>query len=273
MRVVPSYDSATDDSPVLREARDLVRYRDLVGLMVVNIAKSRYKRSVLGVIWTLMNPVLHTVVLTVAFSSVFQSSLPNYALYVLSGMVCWNFFTTTTLYSMHSLIWGGSILGRIYIPRTIFAAAAVGNGLTSFGLGLIPVLAVMVFTGQPMTLALASIPLTVVLLMMFVFGVSLLVSGIAALYTDFVEIYQVGVQALFFLTPIMYPEEILPAWAVPLMRFNPMNTLIEMFRAPIYLGQFPDVSTVMSAVLASGTFLLVGWVAFTRRSDELPYRI
>lgn len=270
---VPSYDSAEGESPILREARDLLRYRDLLGLMVVNIAKSRYKRSVLGVLWTLMNPVLHTAVLTVAFANIFRSSLPNYAVYVLSGMVCWNLFTITTVYAMNSLIWGGTILRAIYVPRTIFAAAAVGNGLTSFCLALVPLLGIMAVTRQPWTLSLTSVPFAVLLLIAFVFGVSLLVSSIAVLYTDFVEFYQVMVQALFFLTPIMYPEEILPGWAVPLMRFNPMYSLIQMFRLPVYYGQFPDMATTMSASLTSGAFLVVGWVTFTRRSDQLPYRI
>jgi len=270
---VPSYDSAKDGPPILREAVDLLRYRDLLRLMVVNIAKSRYKRSVLGVLWTLMNPVLHTVVLTVAFSNIFRSSLPNYAVYVLSGMVCWNLFTVTTVYAMNSLIWGGSILGRIYIPRTIFAAAAVGNGLTSFGLALVPLVGIMVITGHPWTLALTSVPFAVLLLAAFVFGVSLLVSSIAVLYTDFVEFYQVMVQALFFLTPIMYPEEILPRWAAPLMPLNPMYNLVEMFRQPVYYGRFPDMSTTLTASITSVAFLVVGWIVFTRRADELPYRI
>ena len=270
---LPSYDSAKGESPILREARDLVRYRDLLGLMVVNIAKSRYKRSALGVLWTLMNPVLHTAVLTVAFSNIFRSSLPNYTVYVLSGMVCWNLFTMTTVYAMNSLIWGGSILGRIYIPRTIFAAAAVGNGLTSFGLALVPLIGIMGITGQPFTLALASLPLAVLFLTAFVFGVSLLVSSIAVLYTDFVEFYQVIVQALFFLTPIAYPEDILPSWAAQIMHLNPMYSLVDMFREPVYYGRFPDMTTTLTAATTSIAFLVVGWVAFTLRADELPYRI
>lgn len=258
---------------MLREARDLLRYRDLLWLMVVNIAKSRYKRSVLGVLWTLLNPVLYTVVLTIAFANLFRTSLPNYAVYVLSGMVCWNLFMATTVYAMNSLIWGGSILSRVYIPRTIFAAAAVGNGLTSFGLALVPLVGIMVVAGQPWTLALTTVPLAVLLLAAFVFGVSLLVSSIAVLYTDFVEFYQVMTQALFFLTPIMYPEEILPAWAAPLLPFNPMYSLLQMFRMPVYYGQFPDLPTVLTAAVASIGFLIVGWVVFTRRADELPFRI
>ena len=91
--------------------------------------------------------------------------------------------------------------------------------------------------------------------------------------TDYVEFYQVTVQALFFLTPIMYPEEILPDWAVPLMYINPLYRLVQMFRYPVYYGQFPDLETVLWASATSVAYLAVGWVAFTRRADELPYRI
>jgi ABC-type polysaccharide/polyol phosphate export permease len=268
-----SYDSAKVKRPLVREAVDLVQYRDLLSQMVVNIAKSRYKRSVLGVVWTLMNPLLHTAVLTVAFANIFRASLPRYPVYVLSGLVCWTFFTTTTVFAMNSLIWGGSILGRIYVPRTIFAAAAVGNGLTSFGFALIPLAVTMLVMGNPWSPALVTVPAAVLLLVAFVFGVSLLVSSVAVLFTDFVEFYQVIVQALFFLTPVMYPVDILPAWAVSLLRFNPLYYLLEMFRRPVYYGQFPDGTTVLVATAASLGALVVGWMAFTRRVDELPYRI
>jgi ABC-type polysaccharide/polyol phosphate export permease len=270
---IASYDSDRVRRPLVREAVDLIRYRDLLSQMVVNIAKARYKRSVLGVVWTLMNPVLHTAVLTVAFANIFRSSLPRYPVYVLSGLVCWNFFTTTTVFAMNSLIWGGSILGRIYIPRTIFAAAAVGNGLTSLGLALMPLAVTMLVMGHPWSLALVTVPAAVLLLAAFVFGVSLLVSSVAVLFTDFVEFYQVVVQALFFLTPVMYPVEILPAWAAPLLRFNPLFYLLEMFRMPVYFGQFPDGTTTLVATATSVGALVVGWIAFTRRVDELPYRI
>jgi ABC-type polysaccharide/polyol phosphate export permease len=267
------YDSDRVKQPLVRELADLVHYRDLLAQMIVNIAKARYKRSVLGVLWTLMNPVLNTVVLTVAFASIFRADLPNYPVYVLSGLVCWNFFTTTTTFAMNSLIWGSSILRRIYIPRTIFAAAAVGNGLTSLGVTLIPLGLTMLVLGHSWTPALLVLPASVLLLAAFVFGVSLLVSSVAVLFTDFVEFYQVIVQALFFLTPVMYPVEILPDWALPLLRFNPMFYLLQMFRLPVYFGRVPDASTTLIAIGVSVSALVIGWFAFARRVDELPYRI
>ena len=104
------YDSAARRSPALTEIVELVRYRDLLAMMVSNIIKTRYKRSVLGVVWTLLNPLLNMAVLTIAFSSIFRSSLEHYPVYVLSGLIAWNFFTQTTLYAMNALVWGGGLM-------------------------------------------------------------------------------------------------------------------------------------------------------------------
>src|SRR5260221_2671662 len=137
------YDSAARGWSPLTELVELVRYRDLVLMMVANMVKTRYKRSALGVVWTLLNPLLNMAVLTVAFSALFSSSLVHYPVYVLTGLVFWNFFSQTTLFAMNALVWGGGLLKRVYIPRTIFAVSAVGNGLVNLGLSLIPLVLIM----------------------------------------------------------------------------------------------------------------------------------
>ncbi len=138
-----TYDSADRRSPATRELIELLRYRDLLRLMVTNIVKTRYKRSALGVVWTLLNPLLNMAVLTIAFSSLFRASLQRYPVYILAGLICWNLFAQTTISAMNTLVWGGSLLKRIYIPRTIFAVAAIGNGLVNLGLALIPLVVIM----------------------------------------------------------------------------------------------------------------------------------
>jgi ABC-type polysaccharide/polyol phosphate export permease len=270
---IREYDSAARAIPLVGEFVELVRYRDLLAMMIVNIAKSRYSRSVLGVLWTLMNPLLYMLVLTVAFSSLFRTELPNYPVYVMAGMLCWSFFTTATVFAMNSLVWGGGLLKRIYVPRTIFAFAAVGNGLTSFLLSLIPLAVLMLVLDHPWRAPILILPVAVLLLATFVLGVSLFVSSLAALFADFVEFYQVLLQAFFFLTPIMYPIDILPDWMQGLMRFNPMHQLIQVFRTPLYEGRLPDAGTLVTAFASSVVALAVGWVVFTRRAEELPYRI
>lgn len=267
------YDSDRQSSRFLREIVELWRYRDLLGLMIANVVKTRYKRSVLGVVWTLLNPLLNMIVLTVAFSTFFRNSLEHYPVYVLSGLIVWNFFVQTTTFAMNSLVWGGSLIKRIYVPRSVFAVASLGNGLVNLGLSLIPLVAIMLVIGHSFFVTWWVMPLAVLLLSMFALGVALFLSILAAFFTDILEVYQVVLQAWFFLTPIMYPKTILPPQWAWFLNLNPMYDLLEIFRTPIYQGYLPGPNTFAAAVVAAGVSLLVGWWAFTRKADELAYRI
>jgi ABC-type polysaccharide/polyol phosphate export permease len=267
------YDSAARRSSPLAELVELIRFRDLVQMMVVNIIKTRYKRSALGVVWTLLNPLLNMAVLSIAFSSLFSSTLVRYPVYVLAGLIFWNFFTQTTIYAMNTLVWGGGLLKRVYIPRTIFAVSSVGNGLVNLGLSMIPMILIMVILGHPLYATWWLMPLAILLLAMFSLGVALFMSALAVFFTDVVDIYQVFVQAAFFLTPIMYPKDILPANLVWLLNLNPFYHLLEVFRAPIYLGGIPGPHTLAAAAFSAVTMLLIGWWVFTRKADEFAYRL
>lgn len=275
MRAEPAieYDSTARRSPISGEFLELLRYRDLLRLLVASIIKTRYKRSLLGAAWTLLNPLLNMAVLTVAFSTLFRFSIEHYPVYVLTGLICWNFFTQTTTYAMGSLVWGGGLLKRIYVPRTIFAVASIGNGLVNLGLSLIPLIIIILLTGHPFHLAWWFVPFAVLLLAMFALGVALFMSTLAVFFTDVVDMYQVLLQAWFFLTPIMYPTDILPAQYVWYLHLNPLYNLLESFRVPIYQGFIPGHNTLLAAAASAVVALLVGWWVFTRKADEFAYRI
>ena len=132
---IPVYDSAQHRSPIITELNELLNYRGLLRQYISQSIKTRYKRSALGVVWTLLNPLLNMAVLTIAFSTLFRFSLKNYPIYLLAGLIFWNFFSQTTMTAMDRLIWGGGILKRIYIPRTIFSyfGGWYGVGQSFFG--------------------------------------------------------------------------------------------------------------------------------------------
>jgi ABC-type polysaccharide/polyol phosphate export permease len=270
---VQIYDSSRQGSPELEELREIHRYRDLVIQIVRRDILTRYKRSVLGVAWTMLNPLGTMIVLTIVFSQAFGTEY-RYAAYVLSGLVAWNFFQQTTLAATSHLVWGGTLLKRIYIPRTIFAFSALGTGLFNLVLSLIPLLLVMLITGVSIGPTILFLPVPVLFLGMFSLGVGLLVSGLAVFYTDVAEMYQVILTAWMYLTPIIYPEEIIPEqFRVLIAIFNPMYHLVRLFRAPLYYGEIPAIQeTLITGVLALLT-LIIGWIVFTRRSDEFAYRI
>jgi ABC-type polysaccharide/polyol phosphate export permease len=268
------YDSAKVQSPAVQELRELWRYRDLLQLLISTSIKSRYKRSSLGIVWTLLNPLLNTIVLSIVFSFFFSRfEIRNYPIYILSGLLMWNFFSQTTLHSMNKLIWGSGLIKRIYVPRTIFAVSVVGNGLVNLLLGFIPLLIIMLVLGQPFSLALFSLPLAILLLAMFTLGMALFLSTIAVYFVDMVDMFGILLSIWFYATPIIYPESMLPDRFQFLLRLNPVYYLLETFRAPIASGTWPAPDQLLLAATISVFTLAVGWLTFTRKSNEFAYRI
>ena len=268
----PFYDSAGRRTGMVAELRELVRYQDLLKLMVSQITKNRYKRSALGVLWTLLNPLISMAVLTIAFSTVFKTS-SRYPVYLLSGLVCWTFFSQTTLYSMNSLSSGGGLIKRVYVPPTIFGVAAVGNGLVNFFFSLIPLVLIMAFLKEPFHATWWFVPVPILLLAAFTLGMTLLMSTLSVFFADVVDMFGLLLQSWFFLTPVMYPLDVLPPGSRRFMVLNPMYHLVELFRAPIIEGRLPDLDHLLWGAGWSGLVLLAGWFTITRKARDFAYRI
>jgi ABC-2 type transport system permease protein len=272
MSSTPFYDSAGRRTGMVAELRELVRYQDLLRLLVSQLTRNRYRRSALGVLWTLLNPLISMAVLTIAFSTVFKTSA-RYPVYLLSGLVCWNFFSQTTLYSMTSLSAAGGLIKRVYVPPTIFGVAAIGNALVNFAFSLVPLVLIMAVMGQPFHATWWFVPVPVLLLAAFTLGMTLLLSTLAVFFADVVDMFGLLLQSWFFLTPVMYPLDILPPTSRPLMMLNPMYHLIEVFRAPVIDGRLPDLDHLLWGAGWAGVTLLLGWFTITRKAREFAYRI
>jgi ABC-type polysaccharide/polyol phosphate export permease len=266
------YDSARDRGSVLTEVRALLRYRGLLRMLIVKTVKSRYKRSAFGVVWTLLNPLINMAVLAVVFSTLFRGSVPNYAVYVLIGLTTWNFFSQSTSYAMGQFAWGGTLIKKVYVPPSVFAVACVGNGIVNIGLSLIPLLGIMLALRHPFYATWWFLPVALLVLSVFSLGVALFLSTLAVFFADVVDMYQLLLQAWFFLTPIIYPRTIFPDENVWMMKLNPMAYMIDLVRLPIYAGRLPDLQTFL---LASGwalAALALGAWFFTAKADEFAYR-
>lgn len=270
---LPVYDSAQSRAPLLDEVRDLWRYRDLLRQLVARNIKTRYKRSVLGILWTLLNPLLMMTVLTLVFSHVFKFQALNYPVYALCGLVLWNFFAQTTTGAMSELLWGGSLMNRIYIPRAIFAATALGTGLVNLVLSLIPLLLLMLVLGAPFRAVILFLPVPILLTALFALGVALFLSTLSVYFSDVVEMYQIVLMAWMYLTPIIYPKEALPAKYHWLLNFNPFYHLLEVFRAPLHAGVLAGPKTLGAAAFVAVATFLLGWWFFASKADEFAYRV
>ena len=270
---VAIYDSATRPSPFTDELVQLFRYRDLVRELVSRDIKARYKRSALGLGWTMLHPLLSMMVLTLVFSNVFRFSVDNYAVYILCGLVLWNFFSTTTTHAMTQMTWGGGLLSRIYLPKAVFAASSIGTGLVNLALALVPLLVIAVLSGVSLHWSLLVLPGAVALTAMFALGVGLLLSALGVYYTDVINMYEIILTLWMYLTPIIYPIEILPSGVRAVVELNPMYYFLELFRAPIYAGVVPPGDVWLKALLLATGMMILGWWYFTRKADEFAYRV
>lgn len=268
----PIYDSAQRRLMPLLEAREAWRYRDLIIFLVRRDVTARYKRSVLGIAWTMLNPLGMMIVLSIVFSQIFRTNIEDYPAFVLSGLIAWTFFSQTSSNAISVLVWGGDLLQRIYIPRSAFAISSIGTGLINLLLSLVPLLVVMVVIGTPLHLTILLAPVAMVLLGLFSLGVGLLISTIGIYFADVVEMYAIVIMAWFYVTPIIYTLDLLPANLQGWLKLNPMGPLVELFRSLVFYGKIPTLdSWLFSTGVALGTFL-IGWLVFTGKSDEFAYR-
>lgn len=271
-----TYDARKRRPAALEELRELIRYRNLIIQMVRRDVVTRYKRSVLGVAWTMLNPLGMMIVLSVVFSQLWRTG-PGYPVYVLSGLMAWDFFRLTSSDAMTNLISGVILRQRVYMPSTVFAITAAGNGLVNILFSLVPLLLVMIATGIPIRPTLLFLPVPTLILTFFSVGVGLFISTLAVYFRDITAMYSIILTAWMYLCPIIYPEELLlkesPQLAFWISHLNPMYEIIRIFRMPIYEGTIPSFRLLWPPALVSIIVLIVGWLVFTRKADEFAYRI
>lgn len=274
MSDAPIYDSATRRPPAVEELLEVVRYRNLIKEFVRRDIVTRYKRSALGVVWTMLNPLGTMLIMMVVFYQLFHVKTPNYPIYVLTGLIVWNFFSQTTSAAPKTLLWSHNLIHRVYIPRTVFALVAVGAGLVNLLLSFIPLAVIMAILRVPPSPPLLILPVAIVLLAAFSLGLGLLLSAAVVYFPDVIDIYSILLTAWLYLSAIFYPYDIIPiGYRWWFFNLNPMYHLVLLFRDPLYYGNWPSAAHLLAAMFVSVVTLVVGWLVFARRADELVYRI
>ncbi|MCJ7566933.1 MAG: ABC transporter permease [Anaerolineales bacterium] len=273
MRSTHTYDSDQRRSPFLEELQTLIQYRELVRQLISRAVKTRYKRSVLGVAWTMINPLLTMGVLTIVFSGLFRYPSNEYALHVLSGLILWNFFAQSTTAAMGELMWSGGLVGRIYLPKSAFAVGAIGTGMVNLALAIIPYFIIAAILGEPVPITVLWIPIPILLTAMFTLGVALAVSTAVVFFQDVLPTYEILLTAWFYLTPVIYPFEFLPENIQRLVSLNPMYLYIESFRSILFRGELPSLRIIGITIAVSCGALIAGWWIFTRRVRDYAYRL
>ena len=246
----------------------LKKFMPLIKLTVSRDYKSRYKRSVLGVLWSLISPIMNMLVLTLVFSYVFRFGIENFPVYLLTGSLLFAFFSESTNAAMGSIAASRGIITKVYVPKYIFPMTKVFSALVSLGFSLIALAVVILFTGAPIHWTVILIPLPIFYLFIFTLGVSMLLSCAAVFFKDTQYLYGIFLTALNFLTPIFWPVEILPERALPFMGMNPMFHFIAYMRSLVLYGAVPGVWANVVCLSFALFFLFVGTLVFMSKQDK-----
>ena len=257
--------AAEESFSAIREIRELARHRNLLWNLVRRDLTVRYKRSVIGFFWTMLNPLLLMIILTVVFSTLFRfEGVDNYPTYFLSSYLVFGFFAQTTNQSMESLAWNGALMKRVRVPKSIFAVSTTLSGLVNLALAYIPLFIIMIATGAPICVTVLYLPIAFLLIGMFTLGVSLLLSAVAVYFEDVQHMYQVATVGLMYMTPIIYPIGIVPIKWLWVIRANPLTHLFKLARDPVYGCTLPGQHVIVASMAAAIIALVVGWVVFHR---------
>lgn len=266
------YDSDQPRRPIVTELTNLWTYRGLLRLLVVRDLTVRYKRSTLGVWWTLLNPLLTMAVLWLVFSQFFRFEMPQnepYIVYLLSGILLITFFGQGVIATGSAIVNSASILSKVYVPPEVFSVAASVAALVNFVISLIPLVVIQLATGVgvPWTIVLAPIPAFFLLLL--VAGLGLLVASAAVYFYDVLDLTAVLTQLIGYLTPTFYPISIVPDRFLPFIYANPLYSYLSVFRGFMYRGDFADGWSFLMMGGTSVVVLLLGVWVFTKSWKNL----
>ena len=255
------------------EFLQLFHYKDLLINLVLRDLTVRYKRSVLGFAWTMVHPLINTVVFTVVFSTIFRFGIKDFVIYFLSGYQLWLLFSQSTTLSSRCIISNGQLLRKVYLPKTIFVFSILLSELVNFALAMLPLLALVMLIGNGLSLSMLFLPIPLIIMSFFILGISFILAAATVFFHDIMDIYQLLLMPWMYLTPIVYPLEIVPAKFLPILKLNPMYYIIDCFRTPIYLGCLPPFMHVVWAALSALVIFIVGVVLFAKWADDFIYYI
>lgn len=249
------------------EFRDLIAHAHLLANLVRRDLTVRYKRSIIGFFWTMLNPLLLMIILTIVFSALFRfEGIDHYPVYFLSEYLTFGFFTQTTVTSMTSLAWNGNLMKKVRVPKSIFAISTTLSGLVNLVLAYIPLFVIILVIGAPIYPTVAFLPVAFVVIAMFTLGVSFFLSALAVYFEDVSHMYQVATIGLMYMTPIIYPITIVPHRFLWLIKINPLTQILKLARDPVYLGQLPSAHVFWPSLALSVVVLVTGWLVFHRLS-------
>jgi lipopolysaccharide transport system permease protein len=259
---------------LLTRAGELVRYRELVRNLVKRDLKVRYRNSVFGFAWSLLNPLFMMAILSVVFSLVFgRVEVENFPAFLIVGLIPWNFCVTSLSRAVSCLVDNGHLIKKVYFPREVLPISVVLANLVHFVIAIPVLLLILVLLGVNLTWKALLFPPLIVIQLLLIVGLALLISSVNVFYRDMGVALDVLMQGWFFTTPIFYHHSILP---LPLQKpamANPLAAIITAYRDVLIYDRWPDRNFTLVALLTSTLVFVVGYTVFNRWSPRFAEEV
>ena len=253
--------------------RQTYRYRELIWALALKELKIRYKRSVLGFLWALLNPALLMLVLTLVFSTVMRFPIPHYAIFLLSVLLPWTFFSQSLSYAVESIVGNGDLIKKVRVAKLVFPMAAIVSNLINLGLSLLPLALLVLVMRHPFYWTWLYLPVPLLALTLFTLGMTFFFAAANVFYRDVAHILQVVLSAWFYVTPIIFPLDFLPQQYRWIFKLNPLIYVINGFRLSVYYGMLPKPQSIAASFICGFISLFIGYAIFRKYQDDFVFYV
>ena len=244
--------------------KELYQYRELLKTNVQKEIRGKYKGSFLGVLWSFLNPLLMVLVYALVFPYIMRTNVDNYLVYLITGVIPWNFFTTCITTGCNCVWINGGIIKKVYFPREILPISVVTAGLINFLISCVIILLFVLFGGIGFSVQLLWLPLIAIIQSALSLGLLFILSAINVYVRDIEYLVGFLLNLLFYATPILYTADMFPESIRWVLYLNPMTTIIESYRNIFYYQQSPALTSLMIVFAVSFMILIIGYLIFKK---------
>lgn len=252
---------------------NFLAYKELLRELVSRDIKTKYRRSVLGILWSVLNPLGMMVIMTIVFSHVFRGNIENFPVYLMCGQVIFNFYNEASSVAMGSILGNSMLIKKVYVPKYLFPMSKICSCFVNLLTSFIALVIVIIATRTPISWTIILFVMPVLYVFLFALGMGLLLSALVVSFRDLQHLYGVLLTAWTYLTPIFYPIEMLPGWVRTIVSLNPLTSIIQMLRDVTMYGMVPDGILHVKCIGWCLLVLVLGLWTFYKQQDSFILKV
>jgi ABC-2 type transport system permease protein len=258
---------------MIESIKEIWRYQEMLKSLVRQELRTRYKGSILGFLWTFVNPLLQLIVYTIVFSTIMRVNIDNFYIYLFVGLIPWLFFANTLQVGSTCIVNNVNLVKKIYFPRAVLPLSVVGSGFMNLIFSFVVVFLVLIVTGFGLSLSVLYLPFVLLAEFLICVGVALIVSGLNVYFRDLEHILGIITMGWFYFTPIVYPTEMIPTQFTFLFCLNPMYAIINSYKDILYYQTAPELTPLFITIMIACLLIIFGLYLFNHLEKNFAEEI